>query len=189
MNFYFQFFLTLQNGDLKSIQTLVGELNTLDRSDVDVIVAPPSVYLSTVKQLTQDGPLIVSGIFQMITCPFLFAFILQNKRTSFLFSLSLFFSYRNLAQNCWKNEKGAFTGEVSPLMLRDLAINWVILGHSERRQIFRESNEVIFLNTTRYNNNNDDFFCLWFFFFFKLSHLSLVTWKEDRFFVNQMRLI
>jgi triosephosphate isomerase (TIM) len=44
------------------------------------------------------------------------------------------------AQNCHHEAKGAFTGEVSPQMLVDLGCKYVILGHSERRQIFKESN-------------------------------------------------
>lgn len=47
------------------------------------------------------------------------------------------------AQNCYKADKGAFTGEISPLMLKDIGVQWVILGHSERRQIFGESDELI----------------------------------------------
>ncbi|XP_060531075.1 triosephosphate isomerase isoform X2 [Cylas formicarius] len=47
------------------------------------------------------------------------------------------------AQNCYKADKGAFTGELSPIMLKDIGVNWVILGHSERRQIFGESDELI----------------------------------------------
>eukprot|EP01126_Amoeba_proteus_P043927 TRINITY_DN4852_c0_g1_i10.p1 TRINITY_DN4852_c0_g1~~TRINITY_DN4852_c0_g1_i10.p1 ORF type:complete len:199 (+),score=41.09 TRINITY_DN4852_c0_g1_i10:13-609(+) len=38
---------------------------------------------------------------------------------------------------------GAFTGEISPSMIKDLGVNWVILGHSERRSIFGESIELI----------------------------------------------
>lgn len=47
------------------------------------------------------------------------------------------------AQNCYKEEKGAFTGEISPLMLTDINVDWVILGHSERRQIFKENDGLI----------------------------------------------
>jgi triosephosphate isomerase len=39
--------------------------------------------------------------------------------------------------------KGAFTGEISADQLKDFDINWVIIGHSERRTIFKETNEII----------------------------------------------
>lgn len=47
------------------------------------------------------------------------------------------------AQNCHWKESGAFTGEVSIGMLQDIGVNTVILGHSERREIFSESDEMI----------------------------------------------
>jgi len=47
------------------------------------------------------------------------------------------------AQNCYKVAKGAFTGEISPAMIKDIGVHWVIIGHSERRQIFLESDELI----------------------------------------------
>ena len=47
------------------------------------------------------------------------------------------------AQNMYFEEKGAFTGEVAPAMLKDLNCEFVILGHSERRWIFGENDELI----------------------------------------------
>jgi triosephosphate isomerase len=47
------------------------------------------------------------------------------------------------AQNCYHEAKGAFTGEVSPQMLLDVGCKYVILGHSERRAIFKESSEDV----------------------------------------------
>jgi len=47
------------------------------------------------------------------------------------------------AQNCYKVAKGAFTGEISPAMIKDCGVHWVILGHSERRHVFGESDELI----------------------------------------------
>ncbi|KAI7844483.1 hypothetical protein COHA_001942 [Chlorella ohadii] len=47
------------------------------------------------------------------------------------------------AQNCWQGKGGAFTGELSAEMLKDLGLPWVILGHSERRHILKESDEMI----------------------------------------------
>ncbi len=47
------------------------------------------------------------------------------------------------AQNCYFEKKGAFTGEVSPAMLKEAGCSFVILGHSERRQYFKESDEFI----------------------------------------------
>jgi triosephosphate isomerase len=45
------------------------------------------------------------------------------------------------AQNCSKFKNGAYTGEISAEQLKDLNVEWVIIGHSERRQHFKESNE------------------------------------------------
>jgi len=43
------------------------------------------------------------------------------------------------AQNCYPEPQGAFTGEVSPLLLKDAGCEYVIIGHSERRQLFAET--------------------------------------------------
>ena len=47
------------------------------------------------------------------------------------------------AQNCAIEDSGAFTGEVSTLMLAKLHVEYVIVGHSERRQLFGETDEVV----------------------------------------------
>merc|ERR1711990_525469 len=47
------------------------------------------------------------------------------------------------AQNCYKETKGAYTGEVSPEMLVDMGVNWTLIGHSERRDIFGETDELL----------------------------------------------
>lgn len=47
------------------------------------------------------------------------------------------------AQNISAQENGAFTGEISPMMLKNFDINYTIIGHSERRKYHNETNEVI----------------------------------------------
>jgi triosephosphate isomerase len=47
------------------------------------------------------------------------------------------------AQNLFYEEKGAFTGEISPLMIKEIGCQYVIIGHSERRQFFGETDETV----------------------------------------------
>jgi len=47
------------------------------------------------------------------------------------------------AQNCYFKEEGAFTGEISPTMLKDLNCDYVLVGHSERRTYFGETDEAV----------------------------------------------
>ena len=47
------------------------------------------------------------------------------------------------AQNIYFEEKGAFTGEISPSMLKEVKCKYVILGHSERRKYFNETDEIV----------------------------------------------
>lgn len=47
------------------------------------------------------------------------------------------------AENMYFEEKGAFTGEIAPDMLTDAGVKYVIIGHSERRQYFAETNETV----------------------------------------------
>ena len=47
------------------------------------------------------------------------------------------------AQHCHFEEKGAFTGEVAPAMLAKMSVSYVIAGHSERREVFGETDEMV----------------------------------------------
>jgi triosephosphate isomerase (TIM) len=51
------------------------------------------------------------------------------------------------AQNCSNYGLGAYTGEVSPKHLKDMGIEWVILGHSERRTLMGEKDDLIVSKT------------------------------------------
>jgi triosephosphate isomerase len=73
---------------------------------IEVVVAPPALYLLSVKDML-NSPIQVS------------------------------------AQNCFTNPSGAFTGEISPNQLKDAGIHWVILGHSERRSLFGDTDILV----------------------------------------------
>jgi len=47
------------------------------------------------------------------------------------------------AQHCHFDDKGAFTGEISPVFLAKLGVQYVICGHSERRELFGETDEMV----------------------------------------------
>ena len=74
-------------------------------SDVEVVLCPPALYLTTFRQYVTAGGNISLG-----------------------------------AQNCHEKASGAYTGEISALMLQSIGVEYVILGHSERRQYFGETN-------------------------------------------------
>eukprot|EP00927_Polykrikos_kofoidii_P031877 TRINITY_DN27300_c0_g2_i1.p1 TRINITY_DN27300_c0_g2~~TRINITY_DN27300_c0_g2_i1.p1 ORF type:complete len:318 (+),score=54.93 TRINITY_DN27300_c0_g2_i1:64-1017(+) len=99
------------NGSPDSVKHLVAELNSravdVDSArDVEVICAPPFVYLSEVQgSLRKD--------------------------------------YAVAAQNIWNRDPGAWTGEIPAKMLVDMGIEWVIIGHSERRENCHETSEVV----------------------------------------------
>lgn len=63
-------------------------------------------------------------------------------------------SYRIGAQDCHNAEKGAFTGEVSSALLKKLNVDYVILGHSERREYFKESNDLVCEKASTALNND-----------------------------------
>lgn len=47
------------------------------------------------------------------------------------------------SQNCSQEDKGAFTGDISPLSLKDMGVDFTLIGHSERRAIFNEGGELL----------------------------------------------
>jgi len=65
------------------------------------------------------------------------------------------------AQNCNENESGAFTGEVSATMIKSSGADFVIIGHSERRQYFKETDETLAkkVNIALTNNLSPIFCC------------------------------
>src|SRR5215470_16495481 len=52
-------------------------------------------------------------------------------------------NYFVAAQNCYNKKSGAYTGEVSAEMLHSIGIKYCVLGHSERREYFQESNQML----------------------------------------------
>ncbi len=97
------------NLDRRAALDLVGALREAlgDRTDVQVAVFPPFVYLEEVARALAGSPIQVG------------------------------------AQNCCDEESGAFTGEVSVAMLKDVGCDSVVLGHSERRHLYGEADELI----------------------------------------------
>jgi len=77
---------------------------------------------------TNDVEIVVAPVFTALTSV---ATSIENSNISLA------------AQNCYPQESGAFTGEVSPSLLKDAGCSYVIIGHSERRQICGESDEFI----------------------------------------------
>ncbi|MFA4868321.1 MAG: triose-phosphate isomerase [Pedobacter sp.] len=65
------------------------------------------------------------------------------------------------AQNCHQNDNGAFTGEISAGMIKSVGCEYVIIGHSERRQYFAESNELLATKTVKVLENGlSPIFCI-----------------------------
>lgn len=77
----------------------------------------------------------IQGVEVAVAPPFTALFALsQELRGSFI---------QLASQNLHWEEKGAFTGEISPQMIKDLECRYVIIGHSERRQYFGETDETV----------------------------------------------
>jgi triosephosphate isomerase len=82
----------------------------------------------------------ISPATEVIICPsFPYLALLKNK----IAETKLNFVLNVGAQNVSEHTSGAFTGEMSTTMLQDLVINYVIVGHSERRSLFNETSTLI----------------------------------------------
>lgn len=105
------------NGTTSSIKEIVNNLNnaTLD-PNTETVVAPPALYLQTVRQTLTKKIAVAS-------------------------------------QNVYDKPNGAYTGEISVEQLKDTGATWAILGHSERRTILNESDEVV-SSKTKYATDN-----------------------------------
>ena len=80
----------------------------------------------------------------VICAPYIYLNYLEVKRKDFYLG----------AQDCSCFEEGAYTGEISAKMLNEVGVNFCIVGHSERRQYFKESNEIVKLKAVRLIENN-----------------------------------
>ena len=95
-------------------------------------------FFSALKTLSQRDPVeLPSGVRVCLIPP---AVSLERALT---FRKELSFPVEIAAQNAHWEKKGAFTGELSGPMLREIGIEWVLIGHSERRQYFGETDETV----------------------------------------------
>lgn len=85
------------------------------------------------KQLAAKEP--IEGVEQVICAPFTTLSALADIFQGTPYALG--------AQNVHFADQGAFTGEISPLMLKEIGVKYVIIGHSERRQYFNETDETV----------------------------------------------
>ena len=74
--------------------------------------------------------------FAVFAVPFPYVQLAQQK-------LNKIYNFHAAAQNCYTKKSGAYTGEVSAEMLQSLKIKYVVIGHSERREYFEESNQML----------------------------------------------
>ena len=100
-----------------------------------IIIANWKMNPPTIKEAKQ----LFKGVFNAIK---------KTKKVDVLISapfvwLPFFKKAKLCAQNCFWEEKGPYTGEISPKMLKNLGVEYVIIGHSERRNCLGETDEIV----------------------------------------------
>jgi triosephosphate isomerase len=90
-------------------------------------------WLRNFKKAIENNSLNKSEVVLAVPAPFISQFEELNKKEEYFLG----------AQNCFWEDQGAYTGEVSSKMLKSLGVEYVILGHSERRRYFKETNQEI----------------------------------------------
>ncbi|MCX8124413.1 MAG: triose-phosphate isomerase [Spirochaetes bacterium] len=91
----------------EAVNLTIGIAEGLLKTQREIVLFPPAVYVTCVKTACEGTPLKVGF------------------------------------QNMYYEKEGAFTGELSPVMIKDVGAEYVLLGHSERRHIFGETDELI----------------------------------------------
>lgn len=93
--------------------------------------------VSEAVKLVEDlMPLVKGAAAEVVVCP---TFVCLNDVVKIVQGSNIGVG----AQNMYYKESGAFTGEISPVFLKDMKVEYVILGHSERRQYFKETDAEI----------------------------------------------
>ncbi|HYE83507.1 MAG TPA: triose-phosphate isomerase [Clostridia bacterium] len=89
-----------------------------------------------VKLVEELKPLVKGAAAEVVVCP---TFVCLNDAVKVASGSNIGVG----AQNMYYKESGAYTGEISPVFLKDMKVEYVILGHSERREYFKESDSEI----------------------------------------------
>lgn len=87
-------------------------------------------------KLIEENISVSAGREVVIAVPFPYLILAKEK-------LQPLKNYKVAAQNCYSQSSGAFTGEVSAAMLSSIKVDYVIIGHSERREFFNEDNKML----------------------------------------------
>jgi len=126
------------NGSVKSVSDLIKGMNDakLDgKTGESRRHLCPHPEVVTTSQLTNNTPYTVSLPTEVVVAPPALYLLQASHEVQPPIQIS--------AQNCHTAACGAFTGEIAPAQLVDAKIPWVIIGHSERRQMFGDTCEFV----------------------------------------------